>query len=121
MARLGEAEMSFDYRTPRKPNIPKAWIGDGGVPFARFDVWSAQTMKNGKWLSVGRRVSWSAIFEFVQGFSAATWLARAESYYKGPSVVWIVGPDGNGYECIQCAGDSSDKEVNDAETSSGAE
>jgi hypothetical protein len=87
--------MSLDYRTPcpRKPICTDK-------PFARFPTWSVQHFARGRWLAIARRVPRSAAIEWAEGYCAGASAAlrgAAPTYEE----IWVVGPDGNGYLCLE--------------------
>lgn len=90
-------------RTPRRPLRP---IQEGG--FALCGTWSVQicSEKHQKFLFLAKSDGWSSAYEFARGYVRASWDYKAKLgvSLEGNGVIWIVGPDGNGYCALQGAG-----------------
>ena len=97
--------MALDYRTPC-PRKPK----NTTTKFARFGCWTVQKLSpypstKGKWLANARRVNRTAAIEWAMGHCSGLKVAVAHLDLDRSTVdyeeVWVVGPDGHGYYCLE--------------------
>lgn len=87
--------MAFDYHTvqPRTPICTDK-------PFAKFGEWTVQHFARGKWLALTRRIPRSAAIEWAEGYCVGA-LAMTRGTNPEMGEIWVVGPDGHGYLCLE--------------------